>query len=513
MAEKKLGRELTPQEKQIVSSEGYSEKNYRDTKGVLTSGFGQTGEFMGMPLNEVAKIFESRTSKLIPAYDTLSEPLRLKLFDSTYRGGISGSPKALDLINKGQWKKAAAEFLDNKEYKEAVKSGSGVAKRMEDTANAMIAEGNKNPKQVVPKMGNNVSSFFQDIQDMGESFWEDIWGEDGDIVVENAKRAKQYKHIQGEYDPNKPPNHDNPNESNYIPMDSSSPTQFEDPWSPNYVEDSGIETFSFLPAAKLLRGARLAGGGYQVARQLLGRPSGGAPSAPPTPQQILNASRQAGQGNSSSTQLVPKPTGVIPPPSQVVPFKGPSQVVPFKGPSFKPPAVTPPIKDVFNSRYPNTYKPQPVNPQSVVPYVKPNGNGSFNSIVKPNIKDVPRYPTVYKPAPATQAVTKYVKPNMLRVASSNAMANQPILKTPLSDSSNTNVMPMPQNGGPDKGGYANTTTLPNNVDAGPQRPGYNVVRSGNGNPVKAGGGGYMWSKDYQHPIWSQDGIWKQGGNN
>jgi len=59
---------------------------------------------------------------------------------------------------------------------------------------------------------------------------------------------------------------------------------------------------------------------------------------------------------------------------------------------------------------------------------------------------------------------------------------------------------MPQNGGPDKGGYPNKTRLPNNPAAVPQRPGYNVVRSGDGSPVKSGNG-YAWSKDYQHSIW------------
>ena len=67
------------------------------------------------------------------------------------------------------------------------------------------------------------------------------------------------------------------------------------------------------------------------------------------------------------------------------------------------------------------------------------------------------------------------------------------------------VPDMPQNGGPDRGGYPNKTRLPNNPNAAPQRPGYKVVKSSDGSPVKSGNG-YAWTKDYQHS------IWKQGGN-
>ena len=62
------------------------------------------------------------------------------------------------------------------------------------------------------------------------------------------------------------------------------------------------------------------------------------------------------------------------------------------------------------------------------------------------------------------------------------------------------VPDMPQNGGPDRGGYPNKTRLPNNPNAAPQRPGYKVVKSSDGSPVKSGNG-YAWTKDYQHSIW------------
>ena len=136
-----LGRELTPQEAQIVSSEGYNSESYMDTKGVPTTGFGQTGEYSGVPFDQVVNSFEQKTRGIVPTYDTLPQALQLRLLDSTYRGGLSGSPAALKLINSGQWEAGADEFLDNDEYRAAVKSGSGVATRMEETAEAMRQHG------------------------------------------------------------------------------------------------------------------------------------------------------------------------------------------------------------------------------------------------------------------------------------------------------------------------------------------------------------------------------------
>jgi GH24 family phage-related lysozyme (muramidase) len=132
-----LGRELTPQEAQIVSSEGYNAGSYIDTKGVPTTGFGQTGEYSGIPFDQVVNSFEQKTRGIVPSYDTLPQELQLRLLDSTYRGGLSGSPATLKLLNSGQWESAADEFLDNDEYRTAVKSKSGVASRMEETAEAM----------------------------------------------------------------------------------------------------------------------------------------------------------------------------------------------------------------------------------------------------------------------------------------------------------------------------------------------------------------------------------------
>ena len=66
-----------------------------------------------------------------------------QLISSFYRGGITGSPKTLEHIRKGEFEKASKEFLDNDEYRAAVKSGSGVAPRMENLSKALLSEANK----------------------------------------------------------------------------------------------------------------------------------------------------------------------------------------------------------------------------------------------------------------------------------------------------------------------------------------------------------------------------------
>jgi GH24 family phage-related lysozyme (muramidase) len=132
-----LGRPLSASEAHIASVEGYSLETYDDTKGVKTVGFGQTGEFAGMPFDEVVSSFENRTRGVIPAYDSLPEALQLRLLDSTYRGGISGSEKTLGHVNAGRWQEAATEFLDHGDFRRSQAGNGAIAERMQSTSDAM----------------------------------------------------------------------------------------------------------------------------------------------------------------------------------------------------------------------------------------------------------------------------------------------------------------------------------------------------------------------------------------
>ena len=136
-----LGRPLSASEAHIASVEGYSLETYDDTKGVETVGFGQTGEFSGMPFDEVVSAFEDRTRGIIPAYDSLPEALQLRLLDSTYRGGISGSANTLAHVNAGRWGEAATEFLDHGDFRKSQAGNGAIADRMQSTSDAMRAYG------------------------------------------------------------------------------------------------------------------------------------------------------------------------------------------------------------------------------------------------------------------------------------------------------------------------------------------------------------------------------------
>lgn len=123
----------------IILDEGFCEEPYKCDKGVLTKGVGQTGIYFDMPFPSVYSIFVDKARALTKGFDSLPTKLRAEIVSSTYRGDWQLSKKTRELFNKGLWKEAAKEFLNNKEYKERVLKSSkdGVVKRMERFANLM----------------------------------------------------------------------------------------------------------------------------------------------------------------------------------------------------------------------------------------------------------------------------------------------------------------------------------------------------------------------------------------
>ena len=88
---------------------------------------------------------EARTDVIrakIPGFDSLPFEMATQLGQSAYRGGITGSPKTIEHINNGEFQKAAKEFLDNDEYRNAEARGrSGIRKRMEAVSEALSKPG------------------------------------------------------------------------------------------------------------------------------------------------------------------------------------------------------------------------------------------------------------------------------------------------------------------------------------------------------------------------------------
>ena len=79
-----------------------------------------------------------QVKKNIKNFDKFPLDVRQNLVSSWFRGSLSGSPLTLDLINAGEYEKAAKEFLRNEEYDNAVAlDRRGIIERMNNTANAI----------------------------------------------------------------------------------------------------------------------------------------------------------------------------------------------------------------------------------------------------------------------------------------------------------------------------------------------------------------------------------------
>ena len=69
-------------------------------------------------------------------FDKLPTATQNAIVDGFFRGDLSGSPKTLKLMNSGDFKAAAVEYLNNNEYRESKRERTGVAPRMDRNAAA-----------------------------------------------------------------------------------------------------------------------------------------------------------------------------------------------------------------------------------------------------------------------------------------------------------------------------------------------------------------------------------------
>ena len=129
---------LTPAQRRVVELEGFSTGEYKDTKGIATSGVGQTGEFRGQSFKEVFNTFEEETARMVDDFESFPEAVRAELIQAAYRGDLQQSPKFRRLLNQGKFEEAAREFLDNAEYKNP-STPRGIKRRMEAVAEAVAS--------------------------------------------------------------------------------------------------------------------------------------------------------------------------------------------------------------------------------------------------------------------------------------------------------------------------------------------------------------------------------------
>ena len=136
----------------IKTNEGVKSKLYKDSKGKWTIGIGhlvtsdELENYKGRALDdkEIESLFAKDMSLKIghikqyfgSVYDSFPDNVKIAIIDGYFRGDLSGSPETKKLLKAGLFKQAAREYLNNKEYRAAVASGSGVALRMQRNAAA-----------------------------------------------------------------------------------------------------------------------------------------------------------------------------------------------------------------------------------------------------------------------------------------------------------------------------------------------------------------------------------------
>lgn len=140
----------------IKRNEGVRNKLYRDSKGYWTIGIGhlvtpqEYNLFKGKQLTqqEIMDLFKKDLDKKIQLaksyfgakFESFSDDLKIAIIDGYFRGDLSQSPRTRELLRRGNFKAAAKEYLNNDEYRAALTSGSGVAKRMQGNAIIMSRE-------------------------------------------------------------------------------------------------------------------------------------------------------------------------------------------------------------------------------------------------------------------------------------------------------------------------------------------------------------------------------------
>ena len=76
--------------------------------------------------------------RAIPQYDNLPPTVQAPLIGEWFRGSLVQSPRARRLINQNRFEEAAAEYLNNDEYRNAARRGRrGIRRRMDEAANAI----------------------------------------------------------------------------------------------------------------------------------------------------------------------------------------------------------------------------------------------------------------------------------------------------------------------------------------------------------------------------------------
>jgi GH24 family phage-related lysozyme (muramidase) len=162
-ANKQLSQEFYNKARQMLKQdEGKKSRLYKDTKGKWTIGYGhlikskselkkykgktlsdkEINDLLDVDINSKVQIAQ----RLFPKFKEYSDDFKITILNGIFRGDLSGSPKTIELINKGLYKQAAKEYLDNDDYIAASKpkaQDKGVAMRMYRNAQNIAKQATK----------------------------------------------------------------------------------------------------------------------------------------------------------------------------------------------------------------------------------------------------------------------------------------------------------------------------------------------------------------------------------
>jgi len=81
-----------------------------------------------------------QVQKMVPNFNSYSSELQGQLASEHFRGMLGKSPKALQMLNSGDYEGAANEYLNAKDYRDSVQQKTGIAPRMKSLADAIRTE-------------------------------------------------------------------------------------------------------------------------------------------------------------------------------------------------------------------------------------------------------------------------------------------------------------------------------------------------------------------------------------
>ena len=124
---------LTKPQRRITEIEGFVNGYYKDYKGGLTYGIGQTGEYIQKGFIEGFKDKLNKVETIFGNVERLGEGLSSELIQLAYRGDVKASHDWVSKFNTGDYTGAAAELLNHKEYQKLKSEGTinSITKRLE----------------------------------------------------------------------------------------------------------------------------------------------------------------------------------------------------------------------------------------------------------------------------------------------------------------------------------------------------------------------------------------------